>query len=196
MCTGIGTPPEHRNLVLHLPHGAALDPPLASGKSADPCRPSSSSCQADFRSAKNYQQAIAPNGNQRLPSSDHGQQRPHLRPGSGDTMQISGVRPIGSIQRSCRQPRPKSNEAWPTLATTPSRLMPDLGQQDDHSGHDRSIASTEPIQAASHAIDQTAPPAIRRLPSSSPVRSRIHPATHPGASIDHGWQISNSNSAA
>ncbi|KAL6000763.1 hypothetical protein ACLOJK_006489 [Asimina triloba] len=44
--------------------------------------------------------------------------------------------------------------------------------RDDHSGHDRSIASTEPIQAASHAKDQTAPPAIRRLPSSRPLNSQ------------------------
>ncbi|KAL5979093.1 hypothetical protein ACLOJK_018990, partial [Asimina triloba] len=72
-------PSEHRVSVLHLPHGAALDPPPASGKPADPCRPSSSSCQA-----------IAPNGNQQ-PANNHGQQRPHLRSGNGDTKQINDV---------------------------------------------------------------------------------------------------------
>ncbi|KAL6005167.1 hypothetical protein ACLOJK_005729 [Asimina triloba] len=56
--------------------------------------------------------------------------------------------------------------------------------RDGHSGHDSSIASTEPTQADGPASDQTAPPAIRRLPSSSsifihgPRRSSVRDQDH------------------
>ncbi|KAL6002151.1 hypothetical protein ACLOJK_037599 [Asimina triloba] len=60
-------------------------------------------------------------------ASDHGQQRPHLRPGSGDTKQISGVRPNSSIRSSISDPNPAAmadhRPALPIMPKMPGAII-------------------------------------------------------------------------
>ncbi|KAL5986373.1 hypothetical protein ACLOJK_014706, partial [Asimina triloba] len=114
---------HHRNTEIRcsiFPR-AALDPPLASGKPTDPCRASSSSCQADFRSADQHPsrpRSPAAGGSAPIPSrpfSDSHFENGNLAAlGDGSKQRSS---PTIQASRSQQSPSPASP---PIVARNPS----------------------------------------------------------------------------